>query len=96
MLSTFIFSILGAGASGANSNPADKITGGADIIYPLFSAASIFIGGIGTVMLFMTLFSYFLGAGDEEKMAKSHSLLMNSIVMIVSSVILFFLAKMFS
>lgn len=69
---------------------------GADFVYPLLSAASVFIGGIGTVMLFITLFSYFLGAGDEDKMSKAHSLLFGSIAMIASSVLLFFLAKMFS
>lgn len=67
-----------------------------DLIYPLLSAASVFIGGIGTVMLFITLFSYFLGAGDEDKMSKAHSLLFGSIFMIAASVVLFFLAKMFS
>ncbi len=93
MFSTFLFEIIGTGAVNNGFNQSSAM--GADIMYPLLSAASIFVGGVGVVMLFVTLFSYFLGAGDEDKMAKAHNSLFSSFGMIIVSVVLFFLAKMF-
>ncbi len=94
---SFLFEIIGNNFREADvSVPSISASSSrAEFISPFLLAVSVFVGGIGTVMLFITLFSYFLGAGDEDRMIQAHNSLFLSFGMILLSIFLFFVAKLF-
>ncbi len=98
MFLRYIFSVAQVEAkiidNSANINSSEAL-GGMDFLYPLLTGASVFMGGSGVVMLLITLFFYFVGAGDEDKMGKAHNMLFTASALIIISILLFFLAKMF-